>query len=241
MVSWEAKLRQNQEVSDKHMRCLSQGWEKNVAFKGIQPNPQLFYFRISKNRNVFLCHPDISSAFLPVKELLPNLGNSGCFAGGSYSDQQGTSARNRTCGLGCTSMHLDFTSFLQTLPAQKGLTAVTVPRAVVIHFWLLLLGLSWEDGSHIVSFALSKSGGKSSKDHRAWIQEIKNSLERELENVNPVKQPSSGPRFIDSNKSCMSNYMNENLFSKRQLLWGHCFVNNNNRNAFMLDSKKRIC
>lgn len=38
-------------------------------------------------------------------------------------------------------------------------------------------------------------------------------------------------QFIDLNKSCMPDYMNENLFSKRQLLGGHYFVNNNNRNT----------
>lgn len=59
------------------------------------------------------------------------------------------------------------------------------------------------------------------------IHEIKNSTERVLESVNSFKQPFSGLQFTDSSKSCMSNDMNENLFSKRQLLRGHYFVNNN--------------
>lgn len=129
-------------------------------------------------------------------------------------------------------------------PSSDGPSAVIVPRPVVIHSCLLssLLGCSWKDGCHTVWFALSKSRGKSNTDHGVMNPgEIINNLKRELEHVNSFKQPFSGLQFIDSNTSCMSNCMNENLFSKRQLLWGHNFVNNNNRNTFLLNSEKRIC
>lgn len=131
---------------------------------------------------------------------------------------------------------------LSQLPSsgQTGPSAIPLPGLLVIpsHLWTLLFGLL-EKMSFIWSHLLYQRV-EATKIPGVWIREIKDSAERDLENVNSLKQPFSGPPFIDSNESCMSDYRNENIFSKRRLLQGHYLVNSN-RNICLLYSKKRIC
>ena len=159
--------------------------------------------------------------------------------------QEGTPADHMThspMALGLV-LHLDFASSLQTprVRGSRALLSSLYPgpwyfKTICCHCFLVFLkklGLPW---SHLLY-----QRAEATKITGVWIQEIKNSVERELENMSSFKQPFSGLQFIDSNKSRMSDYMNENLFSKWQLLQGHYFVNSNNRNTFLLDSKERIC
>ena len=72
------------------------------------------------------------------------------------------------------------------------------------------MGLTW---SH-----LFYQRAETTKIAGVGIQELKNSLKENEKMCIHLSRSFSGPQFIDSNKSCVPDYMNENLFSKRQLL-----------------------
>lgn len=111
-------------------RWASWGPEQSGAPKSSQQNPQLLHARLCKKKlQIFL-------AFLSVEELLPDLGNAGCFA--ADSGQQGPSAdcvtRSGRLLHHDSALHPRSPSSLQT-----GFSAVRVPGPGLIHSSLLPL------------------------------------------------------------------------------------------------------